>query len=401
MSEYQYYEFLAVDRPLDERQQAEVRALSTRARITATSFTNEYHWGNLRGDPRTMMERYYDAHLYVTNWGTHQVMLRLPRTLLSLEVVEQYCIDPYVAAWVSAGHLILDLTSEDESGDWAEGAEDSLPAIVGVRAGLAAGDLRPLYLAWLASYGTWERDEDAFGYSEEDELEPPVPAGLGVLTAPQRALADFLRLDADLLAIAAQASPPLAETKDDPRKLARWIKNLSAGDTDTLLHRVAQGHGAQVQMELQRRFRGEPDVTSDGHSRRTVAELLDAAAEARHERQRRAEAMRAVLEARHARERALALEKRLDALARDPETAWARVSALIDTRKPGDYDSAVDLLKNLQAVAQRADHVEEFIRRYVLLRQQHHRKPSLIARFDRAGLAVAPAGRRSDPAPRP
>jgi hypothetical protein len=37
MSENQYYEFLAVDRPLDERQQAEVRALSTRARITATS----------------------------------------------------------------------------------------------------------------------------------------------------------------------------------------------------------------------------------------------------------------------------------------------------------------------------------------------------------------------------
>jgi ABC-type transporter lipoprotein component MlaA len=41
MSEYQYYEFLAVDHPLDERQQAEVRALSSRARITATSFTNE------------------------------------------------------------------------------------------------------------------------------------------------------------------------------------------------------------------------------------------------------------------------------------------------------------------------------------------------------------------------
>jgi hypothetical protein len=52
MSEYQYYEFLAVDRPLDERQQDEVRALSTRARITATSFINEYHWGNFGGDPR-------------------------------------------------------------------------------------------------------------------------------------------------------------------------------------------------------------------------------------------------------------------------------------------------------------------------------------------------------------
>ena len=228
MSEYQYYEFLAVDRPLDERQQAEVRALSTRARITATSFTNEYHWGNFRGDPRKMMERYYDAHLYVTNWGTHQVMLRLPRALLSLEAAEQYCIDPHVAAWASGEHLILDLTSEDESGDWAEGAEDSLSAIVGVRAELAAGDLRPLYLAWLAAYGTWERDEDAFGYDEQDELEPPVPAGLGLLTAPQRALADFLRLDADLLTIAAQTSPPPARDERRPPQAGQMDQEPAA-----------------------------------------------------------------------------------------------------------------------------------------------------------------------------
>lgn len=282
MSEYQYYEFLAVDRPLDERQQAEVRALSTRARVTATSFTNEYHWGNFRGDPRKMMERYYDAHLYLTNWGTHQVMLRLPRALLSPETAGQYCIDPHVAAWTSGEHLILDLISEDESGDWVEGAEDSLSAIVGVRAELTAGDLRPLYLAWLAAYGTWERDEDAFDYDEENDLEPPVPPGLGAITAPQRALADFLRLDVGLLTIAAQASPPLAETKDDPRKLAKWIRDLPVGDKDKFLHRVAQGHGAQVQMELRRRFRGEPGTTSDSRPRRTVAELLDAAADARH-----------------------------------------------------------------------------------------------------------------------
>jgi hypothetical protein len=282
MSEYQYYEFLAVDRPLDERQQAEVRALSTRARVTATSFTNEYHWGNFRGDPRTMMERYYDAHLYLTNWGTHQVMLRLPCTLLSPETTERYCIDPHVAAWTSGEHLILNLTSEDESGDWVEGAEDSLSAIVGVRAELAAGDLRPLYLAWLAAYGTWERDEDAFDYDEENDLEPPVPAGLGTLTAPQRALADFLRLDADLLTIAAQASPPLAEMKEDPRKLAKWIRDLPVGDKDKFIYQVAQGHGAQVQMELRRRFHGDLGPASDGRPRRTVAELLDAAAEARH-----------------------------------------------------------------------------------------------------------------------
>lgn len=42
MSEYQYYEFQAVDRPLGEADQKALRALSTRAQITTTSFTNSY-----------------------------------------------------------------------------------------------------------------------------------------------------------------------------------------------------------------------------------------------------------------------------------------------------------------------------------------------------------------------
>jgi hypothetical protein len=41
MSEYQYYEFLAVDRPLTETEQDEVREFSSRATITDTSFLNE------------------------------------------------------------------------------------------------------------------------------------------------------------------------------------------------------------------------------------------------------------------------------------------------------------------------------------------------------------------------
>lgn len=40
MSEYQYYEFLAIDQALDWRQQQESRGLSTRARITPTFFVN-------------------------------------------------------------------------------------------------------------------------------------------------------------------------------------------------------------------------------------------------------------------------------------------------------------------------------------------------------------------------
>lgn len=45
MSEYQYYEFAALDHALDQRQQSELRSISTRAQITPASFVNTYEWG--------------------------------------------------------------------------------------------------------------------------------------------------------------------------------------------------------------------------------------------------------------------------------------------------------------------------------------------------------------------
>ena len=70
MSEYQYYEFRAIDRPLNEKEMKELRALSTRAEITPTSFSNVYHFGNFRGNPEAMMDQYFDAFVYVANWGS-------------------------------------------------------------------------------------------------------------------------------------------------------------------------------------------------------------------------------------------------------------------------------------------------------------------------------------------
>jgi len=51
MSEYQYYEFAAIDRPLTRIEMAELRAASTRAVITPGGFSNHYEWGDLKADP--------------------------------------------------------------------------------------------------------------------------------------------------------------------------------------------------------------------------------------------------------------------------------------------------------------------------------------------------------------
>jgi len=72
MSEYQYYEFQALDKPLSKRQLSELRAISTRARITPVSFVNDCQWGDLKADPKTLMARYFDAYLYLSNWGTRR-----------------------------------------------------------------------------------------------------------------------------------------------------------------------------------------------------------------------------------------------------------------------------------------------------------------------------------------
>lgn len=43
MSEYPYYEFQAIDRPLDERAMIALRAITSRATIPTTSLVNGYH----------------------------------------------------------------------------------------------------------------------------------------------------------------------------------------------------------------------------------------------------------------------------------------------------------------------------------------------------------------------
>ena len=63
MSEYQYYEFQAIDRPLTDKQMQTLRSYSTRARITHTSFVNDYSWGSFKGDEDAWMAQYFDAFL--------------------------------------------------------------------------------------------------------------------------------------------------------------------------------------------------------------------------------------------------------------------------------------------------------------------------------------------------
>jgi hypothetical protein len=382
MSEYQYYEFQAVDRPLTPAEITDLRALSTRARITPTQLQNVYHWGDFRGDPMVLMERYFDIFIYVANWGTHRFMLRLPRRLLDPQTVRVYAVAATLDVHVRGDFVILEFRSEDEEGmGWIDDdeAESWMPALLPLRAELANGDPRGLYLGWLAGVAAGELDDEV--------REPPVPPGLGQTSAALETLTRFLRISDDLLTVAATASPDLPEAPS-PSDLQRWIADLQDAEKDALLLQLTD-NPLLARAEVLRRFRQECAPQSDAStSTRTAATLRATATERRDERIRREAVRQAAEQARRNQEAAVARSQYLDGLVGREEELWQQIDALVEMKRAKEYDQAVQLLQDLHDVNALNERFETFTARLGAFQERYATRRGLLDRLDQAGLRV-------------
>ena len=93
MSEYQYYEFQIIDRPLTKAEQQAVSLLSSRVQLSSTRAIFTYSYGDFRGDPKELLVQYFDAMFYMANWGTLQLMFRFPKALIDVERMQKYCVE--------------------------------------------------------------------------------------------------------------------------------------------------------------------------------------------------------------------------------------------------------------------------------------------------------------------
>jgi hypothetical protein len=287
MSEYQYYDFRAMDRALTALTKveiAELRSVSMRAAITSTSFTNHYEWGDLKADPLKLLEKYFDTFLYVANWGTRELHLRLPQKLADYKVFRAML--PGEAAHVrKAGDwVIVSFENSLEDDDWDDGT-GWMGSLMSLRSELLRGDLRCLYLGWLLCA---QNEEFA-----EDELEPAVPAGLGELSAPLHSLIEFLGIDEDLSEVAASASAPL-NAGSDQKELATWIQSLPEKEKNNLLVAAVSEPGGRWKNGLLRRFE-QPNAlytlpVPEAIRRRTAGDLLTLAHARAEEKERLLEA---------------------------------------------------------------------------------------------------------------
>jgi len=237
VSYHETYEFFAIHRRLTATEMRALRRISTRATITPARFYNSYDWGGLKGDPGEMLRRYFDLFVYTGNGRPHLGMLRFPADRVDRRRWRAYATEQRgtrpatrVASLAIGGDVaVLTITPADDTSlpaaargrlggsdevrdedDADESLGDELPDAASwpvplalVRADLLAGDLRPLYLLWLLSVQGGERRADV--------VEPPRPPGLERPSGSLWMFAEFLRLNADLVAVAVE--PPDSATR--------------------------------------------------------------------------------------------------------------------------------------------------------------------------------------------
>jgi hypothetical protein len=336
VSEYQYYDFKAVDHVLTKAEVAALRAISTRAVITTTSFTNHYEWGDLKADPLKLLEKYFDAFVYLANWGTREFHLRLPQGLVDFKHFKSILPGKSPHVRRAGQFVIVSFQSEIESDDdWDDGA-GWMGSLVSLRSDLLRGDLRCLYLGWLM----FAQNDELPG----DALEPPVPAGLRELSAPLDSLIEFLGIDGDLVEVAASASAPLKEGPSR-KELATWVRGLPANEKDDLLIDFLSESSERCRLELLQRFRRQNAVAPNHGAieRRTVQDLLTASRVRADERARQLSAKRAADAARKKAKEEADRAVYLESLAKREKAVWKQVEAYIEKRQPKDYERAVSL----------------------------------------------------------
>jgi hypothetical protein len=380
VSEYPYYDFKAVDHVLTKAEVAALRAISTRAVITTTSFTNHYEWGDLKADPLKLLEKYFDAFVYLANWGTREFHLRLPQGLVDFKHFKSILPGKSPHVRRAGQFVIVSFQSEIESDDdWYDGA-GWMGSLVSLGSDLLRGDLRCLYLGWLM----FAQNDELPG----DALEPPVPAGLRELSAPLDSLIEFLGIDGDLVEVAASASAPLKEGPSR-KELATWVRGLPANEKDDLLIDCLSESSERCRLELLQRFRRQNAVAPNHGAieRRTVQDLLTASRVRADERAaRQLSAKRAADAARKKAKEEADRAVYLESLAKREKAVWKQVEAYIEKRQPKDYERAVILLVDLHDLAVRQEDETGFQLTMEEFRKTHAAKGAFLRRLAKANL---------------
>jgi hypothetical protein len=383
MSEYQYYEFAAIDRPLSRAEMAQLRAVSTRAEITSAGFVNHYEWGDLKADPADWMRRYFDAFVYTANWCSCRLALRVPLATFRKADLKPFATRHTLTIEAGKEHWIIDWSLDESDSYDRFGMDDGngwMRRLAPLRDELLRGDLRPLYLGWLA----------AAVELEDDAQEPQAPPDLSNLSPAQQALVEFIEVDPDMLAAAAAggANTEKAEKGHAARSADadQWLDAWSREEMATQLKLIAQGQGRYAERQIRSRHAAwvkahRPSPASSA-PRRSVGQLRQLAQVASGVRRQHEAEEHAAQEAERSRQH----EARLRLLMTDVDKCWAAVDTHAQRGSASGYEQAVRALSALAEGYALTSSRKAFDRNLRRLLMRHAKRGALLRRLTEAGL---------------
>jgi hypothetical protein len=376
MSEYQYYEFAAMDGPISDAGLRYARDCSSRASVSRVRWQNTYTtytFGDFHGSVDTLL-KHYDAHFYIANWGTVRLGLAFPKGAIAREAIQPYLRgrDRYentlTVKEIGDRCIVWWERNEEGGGDWTEG-EGLLDELIGVREELMRGDYRALFLGWLADFNPdeWRASGDAAAVT------PPIPANLGHLSPSLATLIKHFPVDPDALDVAAELSP--ASTLD-PIPIAAILERLSLSEMRALLARVAEGGGSGVMTELNRLTYPRGQIPIDQAIK--CVDLASKAIETREVRQKKvakAAAAKRQHEAELRKQHLISIMERAD-------TLWSGLDPLMDQKIASAYDQAAAQLEELRDAYAQAGDIGGFQQKLTGFRLRFSNRPAMLRRIE-------------------
>ena len=226
MSEYQYYKFERLDGYLDAKARQALRAISSRAEISATCFQVYYHYSGLKAEPTELMLKYFDIGFYFADWGSIDAYIKLPAGTIPDALLGFSSDGLYVYESDEWQLLIFSIEEYYEYFD-NEYADDFFQHLASIRGELMQGNWRLLYLMWLK-----ECD-----FNEELEGIPLIQFNFEHLSEEVQAFATLYDIPlawVKALAMVLSAQPS-HQAKQVQFQFDAWLHNLTGAEKNTLL----------------------------------------------------------------------------------------------------------------------------------------------------------------------
>ncbi len=376
MSEYQYYQFKAIDKPLTKAEREEISSWSSRTEATNRSASFTYHYGDFPKDEEKVLVQYFDAFLYIANWGDRRLMFKFPLSLVDTEALAMYDtteLGEYgeydLTISVKSGFVIVDMYYGEDENDWLED-DVRLDGLLGLRKDILAGDYRSLFIFWVYILSL-RHDSDTL---DETATIPKrmIPPKLDQLTSELDNLIEFFAIDEDWIVAAATYNIQQETPEVD---YAQQLQLLSTEQKEAYLLRLLDGESnlkLKLQKELTKRSK---TATTIDEEEIPLTDFLEKVEDI--EERNAAEALR---------EQKQTYLNKMKEIEGNQELLWREATYHIEKGSGHAYKSAIEIIRDLHELAKFQGKESAFYERTEGIEQLCLRKPAMLRRLRENGL---------------